>query len=288
MAYEGKRYAKEEREIPERGNDDLTAAYLRSIQNIPVLTREKEIELAKRMEKGDEEAREALIIHNLRLVVHIAKMNTGKGLPFLDLIQEGNIGLIKAVGKFNYRRGKFSTHAVWWIWQGMLRGIVDQSKTIRAPNHVAALYGKALKVRRELTAKSGGEPTSQEIADYMGLPVEKIDEAFRSAYDTIPMDATIGPGDKTRLADFIKSENVPSPSARVEQKELLEHIEKALEEIGEAEARVIKTRFGIGNDCPLTLEEVGKRLSISKERVRQIETKALRKLRASKILKSVY
>lgn len=226
-----------------------------------------------------EETKNELITRNLRLVVNIAKNYIGRGLPLLDLIEEGNIGLMKAVDKFKYEKGfKFSTYATWWIRQAITRALIDQTKTIRVPVHMMEFYNRVTKASRELTQQLGGEPTNEEIAEKLGVPVRKVEEVFRAIQDPIGLQTPIGDED-TELEDFIGDKTSPSPFSEAERIEISEHIQRILKTLTPKEEKVIKMRFGIGEDRDHTLEEVGRYLSITRERVRQIETKALRKLK---------
>lgn len=226
-----------------------------------------------------EETKNELITRNLRLVVNIAKNYVGRGLPLLDLIEEGNIGLMKAVDKFKYEKGfKFSTYATWWIRQAITRALIDQTKTIRVPVHMMEFYNRVTKASRELTQQLGREPSNEEIAEKLGVPVKKVEEVFRAIQDPIGLQTPIGDED-TELEDFIGDKVSPSPIFEAERSELSEHIQRILKTLTPKEEKVIKMRFGIGEDRDHTLEEVGRYLSITRERVRQIETKALRKLK---------
>jgi len=226
-----------------------------------------------------EDTKNELITRNLRLVVNIAKNYVGRGLPLLDLIEEGNIGLMKAVDKFKYEKGfKFSTYATWWIRQAITRALIDQTKTIRVPVHMMEFYNRVTKASRELTQQLGREPNNEEIAEKLGVPVRKVEEVFRAIQDPIGLQTPIGDED-AELEDFIGDKNSPSPVSEAERTELSEHIQRILKTLTPKEEKVIKMRFGIGEDRDHTLEEVGRYLSITRERVRQIETKALRKLK---------
>jgi len=232
-----------------------------------------------------EETKNELITRNLRLVVNIAKNYVGRGLPLLDLIEEGNIGLMKAVDKFKYEKGfKFSTYATWWIRQAITRALIDQTKTIRVPVHMMEFYNRVTKASRELTQQLGREPNNEEIAEKLGVPVRKVEEVFRAIQDPIGLQTPIGDED-TELEDFIGDKTSPSPISEAERTELSEHIQRILKTLTPKEEKVIKMRFGIGEDRDHTLEEVGRYLSITRERVRQIETKALRKLKHPSRLK---
>ncbi len=233
------------------------------------------------------EAKSELITRNLRLVVNIAKNYVGRGLPLLDLIQEGNIGLMKAVDKFKYEKGfKFSTYATWWIRQAITRALIDQTKTIRVPVHMMEFYNRVTKASRELTQDLGREPSNEEIAQKLGVPVRKVEEVFRAIQDPIALQTPVGDED-TELEDFIGDKNSPSPYVDAEKKEISEHIQKVLNTLTPKEETVIKMRFGIGLERDHTLEEVGRHLSITRERVRQIEAKALRKLKHPSRLKAL-
>lgn len=233
------------------------------------------------------EAKNELITRNLRLVVNIAKNYVGRGLPLLDLIQEGNIGLMKAVDKFKYEKGfKFSTYATWWIRQAITRALIDQTKTIRVPVHMMEFYNRVTKASRELTQQLGREPTNEEIAQKLSVPVRKVEEVFRAIQDPIALQTPVGDED-TELEDFIGDKNSPSPFSDAERIEMSEHIQRVLRTLTEKEEKVIRMRFGIGAERDHTLEEVGKHLSITRERVRQIEAKALRKLKHPSRLKAL-
>lgn len=233
------------------------------------------------------EAKNELITRNLRLVVNIAKNYVGRGLPLLDLIQEGNIGLMKAVDKFKYEKGfKFSTYATWWIRQAITRALIDQTKTIRVPVHMMEFYNRVTKASRELTQQLGREPTNEEIAQKLSVPVRKVEEVFRAIQDPIALQTPVGDED-TELEDFIGDKNSPSPFSDAERVEMSEHIQRVLRTLTEKEEKVIRMRFGIGAERDHTLEEVGRHLSITRERVRQIEAKALRKLKHPSRLKAL-
>lgn len=261
-------------------SDDPVHLYLKEIGNFPLLTIADEIELAKKIEQGDENARQLLAESNLRLVVSIAKRYVGRGLSFLDLIQEGNLGLIKAVEKFDYTKGyKFSTYATWWIRQAITRSIADQSRTIRIPVHMSEVINKTYRVSRNLLQSLGREPSEQEIADAMDLPVEKIREILKVSADPISLDTPIGEEDDSHLGDFIRDESVMGPEDAASYSQLRDQITKLLDTLTEREQRVLILRFGLLDGRSRTLEEVGKEFNVTRERIRQIEAKALRKLR---------
>ncbi len=261
-------------------SDDPVKLYLKEIGSYPLLTIEQEIELAKRIESGDEAAKKSLAESNLRLVVSIAKRYVGRGLSFLDLIQEGNLGLIKAVDKFDYTKGyKFSTYATWWIRQAITRSIADQSRTIRIPVHMSEVINKTYRVSRTLLQELGREPTEQELAKAMNLPIEKVREILKVSADPISLDTPIGEEDDSHLGDFIKDERIVGPEDAAAYSVLQDQISKLLETLTEREQRVLILRFGLQDGRTRTLEEVGKEFNVTRERIRQIEAKALRKLR---------
>ena len=261
-------------------SDDPVKQYLKEIGDYPLLTIEEEIELAKRIQKGDEKAKLMLADSNLRLVVSIAKRYVGRGLSFLDLIQEGNLGLLKAVEKFDHEKGyKFSTYATWWIRQAITRAIADQSRTIRIPVHMSEVINKTYRVSRMLTQELGREPSEQEIADIMGLPTEKVREILKVSADPISLDSPIGEEDDSHLGDFIKDERIMGPEEAAAYSMLQDQIAKLLETLTEREQRVLTLRFGLQDGRSRTLEEVGREFKVTRERIRQIEAKALRKLR---------
>lgn len=261
-------------------SDDPVKLYLKEIGNYPLLTMEQEIELAKRIEDGDNAAKKALAESNLRLVVSIAKRYVGRGLSFLDLIQEGNLGLIKAVDKFNYSKGfKFSTYATWWIRQSITRSIADQSRTIRIPVHMSEVINKTYRVSRTLLQELGREPTEQELADRLEMPIEKVREILKVSSDPISLDTPIGEEDDSHLGDFIKDDTIVGPEDAAAYSMLQEQIGKLLSTLTEREKRVLTLRFGLDDGRTRTLEEVGKEFNVTRERIRQIEAKALRKLR---------
>ncbi len=260
--------------------DDPVKQYLKEIGNYPLLTLAEEIELAKKIEKGDEIAKRMLAESNLRLVVSIAKRYVGRGLSFLDLIQEGNLGLIKAVDKFDYSKGyKFSTYATWWIRQAITRSIADQSRTIRIPVHMSEVINKTYRVSRSLLQELGREPSEQELADAMNLPIEKVREILKVSADPISLDTPIGEEDDSHLGDFIKDDSILGPEDAASYSLLRDQIAKLLDTLTEREQRVLILRFGLKDGRSRTLEEVGKEFNVTRERIRQIEAKALRKLR---------
>jgi len=259
---------------------DPVRMYLREIGKIPLLTPEEEIELAKRVEEGDEEAKKKLIEANLRLVVSIAKKYIGRGLSFLDLIQEGNLGLIRAVEKFDYRKGfKFSTYATWWIRQAITRAIADQARTIRIPVHMVETINKLIRVSRQLVQQLGREPTTEEIAQALGLPPEKVEDIQRIAQEPVSLETPIGEEEDSQLGDFLEDKESPNPEEATAGQLLREQLEEMLDELTEREREVLRLRFGLEDGHAHTLEEVGKRFNVTRERIRQIEAKALRKLR---------
>ena len=269
--------------------EDPVRMYLKEIGKVPLLTADEEIELAKRMEKGDEEAKNALAEANLRLVVSIAKRYVGRGMLFLDLIQEGNLGLIKAVEKFDYRKGyKFSTYATWWIRQAITRAIADQARTIRIPVHMVETINKLIRVSRQLLQDLGREPNPDEIAKEMGIPEEKVREILKISQEPVSLETPIGEEEDSHLGDFIEDDNVPAPVEAATQVLLREQLESVLDSLTDREKKVLKLRFGLEDGRQRTLEEVGKEFNVTRERIRQIEAKALRKLRhpaRSKLLK---
>ena len=261
-------------------SDDPVKQYLKEIGDYPLLTTEQEIELAQRIMDGDEMAKNLLAESNLRLVVSIAKRYVGRGLSFLDLIQEGNLGLIKAVDKFDYTKGfKFSTYATWWIRQAITRSIADQSRTIRIPVHMSEVINKTYRVSRNLLQELGREPSEQEIADAMDMPVAKVREILKVSADPISLDTPIGEEDDSHLGDFIKDDTIMGPEEAAAYTVLQDQIAKLLDTLTEREQRVLTLRFGLQDGRTRTLEEVGKEFNVTRERIRQIEAKALRKLR---------
>ena len=260
--------------------DDPVRMYLKEIGKVPLLTSEHEKELAERMAEGDEEAKTELVEANLRLVVSIAKRYVGKGMFFLDLIQEGNLGLMKAVDKFDYTKGyKFSTYATWWIRQAITRAIADQARTIRIPVHMVETIHKVSRYQRQMLQELGREPTPVEIGEKMGMSAEKVREIMKVALDPVSLETPIGEEEDSHLGDFIPDEDMPSPADDASATILREMIERELNTLTPREAHVIKLRFGLYDGRTRTLEEVGKEFDITRERIRQIESKALRKLR---------
>ena len=267
--------------VPEGvGIEDPVRMYLKEIGKVPLLTAEEEVELARRMADGDESAKKRLAEANLRLVVSIAKRYVGRGMLFLDLIQEGNLGLIKAVEKFDYEKGfKFSTYATWWIRQAITRAIADQARTIRIPVHMVETINKVSRVSRQLLQELGREPQPEEIAEAMEIPVERVREIMKISQDPVSLETPIGEEEDSHLGDFIQDENVAVPADAATQTVLKEQLEEVLETLTEREQKVLKLRFGLEDGRARTLEEVGKEFDVTRERIRQIEAKALRKLR---------
>ena len=260
--------------------EDPVRMYLKEIGKVPLLTAEEEIELAKRMELGDQEAKKRLAEANLRLVVSIAKRYVGRGMLFLDLIQECNLGLIKAVEKFDYRKGyKFSTYATWWIRQAITRAIADQARTIRIPVHMVETINKLIRVSRQLLQELGREPTPEEIAAEMDMPVERVREILKISQEPVSLETPIGEEEDSHLGDFIQDDNVPVPADAATFTLLKEQLEEVLGTLTEREQKVLILRFGLEDGRARTLEEVGKEFNVTRERIRQIEAKALRKLR---------
>ena len=260
--------------------DDPVRMYLREIGKIPLLSFDEELELAKRILEGDEEAKQKLAESNLRLVVSIAKKYVGRGMLFLDLIQEGNMGLIKAVEKFDYTKGfKFSTYATWWIRQAITRAIADQARTIRIPVHMVETINKLIRTSRNLLQQMGREPTPEEIAKEMEIPVEKVVEIQKIAQDPVSLETPIGEEEDSHLGDFIQDEDSPAPHDAASYTLLKEQLEEVMNTLTPREAKVLKLRFGLEDGKSRTLEEVGKEFNVTRERIRQIEAKALRKLR---------
>ena len=260
--------------------EDPVRMYLKEIGKVPLLSAEEEIDLAKRMELGDEEAKKRLAEANLRLVVSIAKRYVGRGMLFLDLIQEGNLGLIKAVEKFDYRKGyKFSTYATWWIRQAITRAIADQARTIRIPVHMVETSNKLIRVSRQLLQELGREPQPEEIAEEMNMPVERVREILKISQEPVSLETPIGEEEDSHLGDFIQGDNVPVPAEAAAFTLLKEQLVEVLGTLTEREQKVLRLRFGLDDGRARTLEEVGKEFNVTRERIRQIEAKALRKLR---------
>ena len=260
--------------------DDPVKIYLKEIGRVPLLSSDEEIELAQRMAKGDSYAKKRLSEANLRLVVSIAKKYVGRGMQFLDLIQEGNLGLIKAVDKFDYTKGyKFSTYATWWIRQAITRSIADQARTIRIPVHMVETINKLIRISRQLLQEYGREPTSEEIAKEMGITVEKVREIKKISQDPVSLETPIGEEEDSHLGDFIPDDDVPAPVDAAAYSMLKEQLMEVLDTLSDREKKVLMLRFGLEDGRPRTLEEVGKEFNVTRERIRQIEAKALRKLR---------
>lgn len=260
--------------------DDPVRMYLKEIGKVPLLTAEEEIDLARRMEQGDPEAKRRLAEANLRLVVSIAKRYVGRGMLFLDLIQEGNLGLIKAVEKFDYRKGyKFSTYATWWIRQAITRAIADQARTIRIPVHMVETINKLIRISRQLLQELGREPMPEEIAREMDMPVEKVREIMKISQEPVSLETPIGEEEDSHLGDFIPDEEAPAPAESAAFTLLKEQLMEVLDTLTPREEKVLRLRFGLDDGRARTLEEVGKEFNVTRERIRQIEAKALRKLR---------
>ena len=260
--------------------DDPVRMYLKEIGKVPLLTAEKEMELAIRMSEGDEFAKQQLVEANLRLVVSIAKRSVGKGMSFLDLIQEGNLGLMKAVEKFDYRRGyKLSTYATWWIRQSIARAIADQARTIRIPVHMVETIHKVARIQRQLVQELGRDPTADEVAKHMKMSPDKVREIMKIALDPVSLETPIGEEEDSHLGDFIEDSDSPAPAEAVSYTLLREQLNEVLHTLTPREEQVLKLRFGLDDGRTRTLEEVGKVFNITRERIRQIEAKALRKLR---------
>ena len=260
--------------------DDPVKVYLKEIGRVPLLTPEEETSLAMRIIDGDVRAKQRLSEANLRLVVSIAKRYVGRGMQFLDLIQEGNLGLIKAVEKFDYTKGfKFSTYATWWIRQAITRAIADQARTIRIPVHMVETINKVKKVSSQLLHKNGHEPTAEEISLELAMPVDKVREIMRVAQEPVSLETPIGEEEDSHLGDFIPDDDAPAPADAASHTLLKEQLEDVLSSLTEREAKVLRLRFGLEDGRPRTLEEVGKEFDVTRERIRQIEAKALRKLR---------
>ena len=260
--------------------EDPVRMYLKEIGKVSLLSADEEIELAKRMEKGDEAAKKRLAEANLRLVVSIAKRYVGRGMLFLDLIQEGNLGLIKAVEKFDYRKGyKFSTYATWWIRQAITRAIADQARTIRIPVHMVETINKLIRVSRQLLQELGRDPTPEEIAEEMDMPVDRVREILKISQEPVSLETPIGEEEDSHLGDFIQDDNVPVPADAAAFTLLKEQLVEVLSTLTDREQKVLRLRFGLDDGRARTLEEVGKEFNVTRERIRQIEAKALRKLR---------
>jgi len=260
--------------------DDHVRMYLKEIGKVPLLSGEEEIDLAKRMEEGDEDAKQRLAEANLRLVVSIAKRYVGRGMLFLDLIQEGNLGLIKAVEKFDYKKGyKFSTYATWWIRQAITRAIADQARTIRIPVHMVETINKLIRVSRQLLQELGRDPTPDELAKEMQMPVDKVRDILKIGQEPVSLETPIGEEEDSHLGDFIPDDDIPAPAEAAAFTLLKEQLVSVLETLTDREEKVLRLRFGLNDGRARTLEEVGKEFNVTRERIRQIEAKALRKLR---------
>ncbi|NLJ65474.1 MAG: RNA polymerase sigma factor RpoD [Christensenellaceae bacterium] len=267
--------------VPEAVNiDDPVRMYLKEIGKVPLLTAEEEVEIAKRIEAGDESAKNELAEANLRLVVSIAKRYVGRGMLFLDLIQEGNLGLMKAVEKFDYHKGyKFSTYATWWIRQSITRAIADQARTIRIPVHMVETINKLTRISRQLLQEYGRDPTPEEIANAMGITEQKVRDIMKIAQEPVSLETPIGEEEDSHLGDFIPDEDAPAPAEAASSALMKELLWEVLDTLTPREAKVLRLRFGLDDGNPRTLEEVGKVFEVTRERIRQIEAKALRKLR---------
>ena len=262
------------------GTEDPVRMYLKEIGTVPLLSAEEEIRLAKRKAEGDVNAKERLIEANLRLVVSIAKRYTGRGMSFLDLVQEGNLGLIKGVEKFDYTKGyKLSTYATWWIRQSVTRALADQARTIRVPVHMVETINKLIRVSRQLLQELGREPLPEEIAKELDMPVERVREILKISQEPVSLETPIGEEEDSHLGDFIQDDNVPVPAEAAAQTLLKEQLDEVLDTLTEREQKVLRLRFGMNDGRARTLEEVGKEFDVTRERIRQIEAKALRKLR---------
>ncbi len=267
--------------VPEgTGTEDPVRMYLKEIGKIPLLSIEEEIDLAKRIEVGDEDAKKRLAEANLRLVVSIAKKYSGRGMQFLDLIQEGNLGLIKAVEKFDYKKGyKFSTYATWWIRQAITRAIADQARTIRIPVHMVETINRVIRVSRQLVQDLGREPSLEELSEELDMPIEKVQEVLKASQEPVSLETPVGEEDESHLGDFIQDDNMPVPAEAATFTLLQEQLVEVLSTLSEREQKVLRLRFGLDDGRARTLEEVGKEFHVTRERIRQIEAKALRKLR---------
>ncbi len=262
------------------GSDDPVKLYLREIGSVPLLTAQEELELAQKIRIGDPEAKRRLTEANLRLVVSVAKRYVGRGLSLLDLIQEGNMGLLKAVEKYDYRKGfKFSTYATWWIRQSISRAIADQARTIRIPVHMVEHMNRLTKLSRQMVQELGREPTMRELSERMGLPIDKVEEMMKAALDPISLETPVGEEEDTHLGDFIQDRHIPIPVEEATHNVLCRQIEEALRTLSEREEKVLRLRFGLDDGQARTLEEVGRQFHVTRERIRQIEAKALRKLK---------
>ncbi len=269
-----------EQALSDIGLDDPVKMYLKDIGKVPLLSGDEEIELARRMQEGDEEAKKRLSEANLRLVVSIAKRYVGRGMLFLDLIQEGNLGLMKAVEKFDYQKGfKFSTYATWWIRQAITRAIADQARTIRIPVHMVETINKLTRVSRQLLQELGREPSAEEIAEKMGISVERVREIQKIAQDPVSLETPIGEEEDSHLGDFLEDETTITPSDSLSATMLKETLLTVLDTLTPREEKVLRLRYGVDDGRPRTLEEVGREFNVTRERIRQIEAKALRKLR---------
>lgn len=267
--------------VPEgTGTEDPVRMYLKEIGKIPLLSIDEEIELAKRIELGEEEAKKRLAEANLRLVVSIAKKYSGRGMQFLDLIQEGNLGLIKAVEKFNYKKGfKFSTYATWWIRQAITRAIADQARTIRIPVHMVETINRVIRVSRQMVQDLGREPSLEELSEELDMPMEKVQEVLKASQEPVSLETPVGEEDESHLGDFIQDDNMPVPAEAATFTLLQEQLVEVLATLSEREQKVLRLRFGLDDGRARTLEEVGREFHVTRERIRQIEAKALRKLR---------
>ena len=274
-------YANIDMSVPEGVSlEDPVRMYLKEIGKVPLLSADEEMELAKRIEEGDEKAKKRLSEANLRLVVSIAKRYVGRGMQFLDLIQEGNLGLMKAVEKFDFRKGyKFSTYATWWIRQAITRAIADQARTIRIPVHMVETINKLIRVQRQLLQELGREPHPEEIAKEMGVPVERVREIMKISQEPVSLETPIGEEEDSHLGDFVEDDHIPTPPEAAAYTLLGEQLSEVLDTLTEREQKVLRLRFGLDDGRARTLEEVGKEFKVTRERIRQIEAKALRKLR---------